>query len=84
MNIKCIQDYWPETKGILGIGAKHREKINGLTKGQIYNATPVSITEGEGNIAFGTIGTTVKFLIFNDDGEWQTYQLGLFQPKGFA
>lgn len=80
MKIKCKQDHWPASKGVLGFGAKEPEKIEGLTQGKTYDASPVSDVSGDGNLGFGSINTEVKFLIYNDNDEWDYYQLNLFEP----
>lgn len=80
MKIKCNQDHWPASKGLLGFGAKDPEKIDGLTKGKTYDGSPVSYVIGSGNIGLGSVETNFQFLIYNDNDEWQKYQLNLFEP----
>lgn len=80
MKIKCNQDHWPASNGFLGLGAKGPEKIEGLTEGKTYDASPVSMVSGDGNLGFGSISTKIYFLVYNDDQEWETYQSNLFEP----
>jgi len=79
MKLKCKQDHWPAKSGVLGIGAKPRTKIEGLTEGKDYNGSPLAelhdwVANG------GSLNTTITFLIYNDNSEWETYQLNLFEP----
>jgi len=76
----CVDAYYDATSGFLGMGAKPKRPIEGLTEGKEYTGYPVSEVRGEGNIGFGSISTQVNFLIFNDDGEWQTYNVDCFKP----
>lgn len=77
MKIKCIQDHWPASEGFLGIGAHGEEYIDGLTKGKVYDAQVLNKLSGGGNLS---VSNEIKFLIFNDNDEWRTYQLNLFIP----
>lgn len=79
MKLKCKQDILSATNGIFGIGAKPRRPIKGLTKHKEYLAAPVAL------VSNWTNHTTVDksnyhFLIYNDFGVWQTYDLDLFEP----
>lgn len=80
MKLKCVDDHWAATNGFLGIGAKPETKIKGLTLGKVYEGLVVTSVTGDGNIGFGSINSSYDFLIFNDDGEWESYQLNLFEP----
>lgn len=77
MKIKCNQDYWPAKTGVLGVGVCEPEKIDGLTLGKTYDASPVF---NEGYVFLGSIDITIKFLIYDDNEEWNSYQLNLFEP----
>jgi hypothetical protein len=80
MKLKCKQDHWPATKGILGIGGKPRTKIEGLTEGNTYDGSPISLVNGNTTAGLGSTSTTLHFLIYNDDSQWVDYQLNLFEP----
>lgn len=78
MKIKCIKAYKDSSNGILGIGRRDRQPIKGLTQGKIYDTQVVTSVEGSGNsISFNNYH---YFLIFNDNKEWETYDLNLFEP----
>jgi hypothetical protein len=65
---------------MIGFGAKPRTKIEGLTEGKEYLGTTVTKTSGSVTGGMGSIDSTSQFLIFNDNEEWETYQLDLFEP----
>lgn len=81
MKLICAQDHWPaKAANMLGFGAKPRTKIAGITQGKEYSGTPVTDTTGSIMGGIGDVSSTTQFLIFNDNKEWEHYQLDLFQP----
>lgn len=52
-------------------------KTKGLTIGKIYYGSPVTLSIGNWDT-----GGNIKFVIFNDDKEWKTYDKELFEPAG--
>lgn len=80
IKLLCVDGFYNATNGFLGLGAKPKRKIEGLTEGMQYTGYPVTEVSGDGNIGFGSISTQISFLIYNDDGEWQTYNVDCFKP----
>lgn len=80
MKVRCVQDKTPASNGFLGLGAHPEQQIEGLTKGNTYTVAPVSDVSGDGNLGFGSISTEIRFLAYNDNGEWETYDVNLFEP----
>jgi hypothetical protein len=80
MMFRCNQDHRPASTGFLGLGAKPRRKIEGITAGKTYEGVIFPIVKGEGNIGFGSIETEANLLIYNDYEKWEYYQLDLFSP----
>jgi hypothetical protein len=79
MKLKCKQDVWPATNGLLGIGAKPARAISGLTKWKEYEATPIAVVSNWTNHT-SIDADDYCFLIYNDLGQWETYPLYLFEP----
>lgn len=77
MKVICVDAHWEATKGILGLGAKPRRPIPGLTEGKKYDVEVVNIVDGGGSCS---VGNNVQFLIFNDNEEWETYSTDCFKP----
>lgn len=80
MKVVCRKAFKEPSKGFLGIGAHGLTHIDGLTEGQVYEAAPVAIVNNwsdQTNIE----KSDYKFLIFNDNNEWATYDLNLFRPE---
>lgn len=79
MKLKCVQDHWPAKSGVLGFGAKPKTKIEGITEGKEYSGSPLAELHDWVSTG-GSLDTKNTFLIYNDDEEWETYQLDLFEP----
>lgn len=81
MKLKCVQDYWPAKEpNFIGFGGKPKTKIEGLTENNEYEGTPIAKVYGSIGGGSGDVYSKTHFLIFNDDGEWESYQLDLFEP----
>ena len=79
MKLKCVKAHEDPSNGFLGIGAHGRRPIEGLTIGKEYEGSPIAL------VSNWTDMTTIdqdnyEFLIFNDNEEWETYDLNLFSP----
>ncbi len=77
MKIKCIKAHTDASEGFLGIGAHGEEPIEGLTLGKTYDAQVLNKLSGGGN---HSVSNNIKFLIYDDNEEWKTYSLNLFEP----
>lgn len=77
MKLKCIKARTDASEGFLGIGAHGPEPIEGLTEGKTYDAQVVNELSGGGNMS---VDNNYYFLIYNDNDEWETYDLNLFSP----
>jgi hypothetical protein len=75
MKLKCRVAYEKPSDGFLGIGAHGRKPIAGLTEGKEYEVALASDASGQQYTS-----TTFYFLVYNDNGEWETYDLDLFGP----
>lgn len=78
MKVVCVDAYWDATNGFLGLGAKPKRPIEGLTEGKTYEGSPVTTVSG-GSMNT-SVSTCIEFLIFNDNEEWQTYSVDCFRP----
>lgn len=76
MKVKCVQDHTPASNGFFGIGVKERTKIEGITRYETYEVTPVNMVSGGGKFR---VDNNLCFLVFNDLGKWETYPLDLFE-----
>lgn len=74
MKLKCVTGYEAPSNGFLGLGAHGRKPIDGLTEGKEYSGEVCPLASGQ------YTSTTVYFLIYNDNKEWETYDLNLFTP----
>lgn len=74
MKLKCKRAHIPAHNGVLGLGAKPRRSIEGLTEGKEYIGNVVGEASGQ--------YTTTDFyiIVYNDNGEWEKYALDLFEP----
>lgn len=72
MKMQCVNN-----KVEKGWFNKTKHKVNGLTKGKIYNVLLYSNSYG-----FQFINTTPRFLVYNDNNEWQEYNPNRFKPMG--
>lgn len=77
MKLKCVKARTDASNGIFGIGAHGPEPIEGLTEGKTYDAQIVNELSGGGNMS---VDNNYYFLIYNDNDEWETYDLNLFSP----
>lgn len=77
MKLRCTQNRTPATNGILGFGAKPECAIIGITQGTVYDGNPINILSGGGE---RTVSNEVQFLIYNDQQEWEFYDINLFEP----
>ena len=77
MKLKCVKDFTDASNGIFGIGRSDAEKIDGLTKGKTYDTQVLNTLSYGGNMS---VSNDIKFLIYNDNEEWETYDLNLFSP----
>ena len=77
MKIKCVKAKTDPSSGLFGLGAHDGEEIEGLTLGKTYTAQVVNELSGGGSMR---VSNDFQFLIFNDKGEWEVYDLYLFVP----
>lgn len=77
MKLKCIKARTDASNGLFGIGAHGPEPIEGLTLGKTYDAQLVNELSGGGNLS---VDNNYYFLVYNDNDEWETYDLNLFSP----
>lgn len=79
MKLRCVRDYDDVTTGWFN-KITRQVKVPGISYGKVYDGTPVNYTGGSGNIGFGNISTSHYFMIFNDNKEWEMYDLYHFEP----
>lgn len=74
MKLICVQDHWPASNGVMGIGAKPRRRIAGLTEGKTYFGNVVGEASGQ--------YTTTDFyiIVFDDNRQWTKHKMFLFEP----
>ena len=79
MKLKCKTGFKPATNGILGIGAKPRRPIKGLTEGNTYTGelVPAAFSVLEGT---RIDESDICAMLYNDEQEWECYDLNLFEP----
>lgn len=70
MKLVCISDTTQK-----GLFTKRTEKLKGLTKGKAYSVMLFSNASG-----YNTTSTSKEFLVYNDIGQWETYDLSRFKP----
>lgn len=80
MKLVCVKDSIEETKGFFKPKTIN-VKVQGLTNGKTYSGTAISVPHGDGNVGFGSINTNIYFLVFDDNGNWEQYELELFRPE---
>lgn len=68
MKLVCgvIPTYYVPQLGIAAV------ESYGLTIGKVYDGQPVAI---------GANGNSIRFLVYNDNGEWALYDKRLFKPE---
>jgi len=77
MKLKCIKARTDASNGLFGIGAHGPEPIEGLTEGKVYDAQVLNTLSYGGNMS---VSNSIEFLLYNDNSEWETYDLNLFSP----
>ena len=80
MKLRCKHDHVTKTKGIIN-RVEYQELVPGLTLGKIYTGQFIAIAD---NITFNN-ATQINIedysvIIYNDKGEWETYNPNLFEP----
>jgi hypothetical protein len=73
MKVKCIKD----TQEI-GVWKTTIEKIEGITKGKVYDAEVIPF--GYLGIHADIGGDNIHFFIWDDDKEWNVFDTFLFEP----
>lgn len=77
MKVICIDAFYDATNGFLGLGAKPKRPIEGLTEGKQYTAQVVNILSYGGNVS---VSNDIQFLVWNDNEVWETYPINCFKP----
>lgn len=77
MKVRCVKATHEKFKLF---GPNETVQIEGLTEGKIYDAQPILYISGGGNMS---VTTYLQFFLFNDLGQWDSYDADRFVPADY-